>query len=66
MRRAGARVDEDVAFGIGRDAGRFPEVNVVGKLQQIGVGFEGNLGGRRLREDRAGAGDGGGSDEELE
>ena len=32
---AGARVDEDVALGIGRHAGRFAQVDVLGQLQQI-------------------------------
>ena len=39
-RVAGARVDEDVALGVGRHAGRFAQVDVVGQLQQIGVRVE--------------------------
>ena len=44
VRGAGARVDEDVALRVGRHAGRLAQVDVVGQLQQIGVGVEGNLG----------------------
>ena len=44
VRRAGARVDEDVPLRVGRDAGRLAQVDVVGQLQQIGVRVVGDLG----------------------
>ena len=37
---AGARVDEHVALRVGRDAGRFAQVDVVRKLQRLGGGVE--------------------------
>ena len=41
---AGARVDENIALGIRRHAGHFAEIDVVGKLQRVGGGIEGDLG----------------------
>ena len=49
---AAARIDEDVALGIDRDAGDFAEVHVVGQLQEIGHRVEGN--GRRRSAKTAG------------
>jgi len=47
-RIAGARVDVDVALGIGGHADRFTEIQVVGKLDWID-GIEGDLGNGQLR-----------------
>src|SRR3954471_1522176 len=50
MRGAGARVDEDVSLRVGRDAGRLAHVDVVGQLEQVGVGVVGELGDGLRRE----------------
>ena len=53
-RVAGPRVEEDVALRVGRDAGRFTHVDVVGELQEIRrLRVERNLGNRELRGDDA-------------
>ena len=53
-RIAGARVQEDVALGVGRDTRRFAHVNVERELEQRRVGVERDLGNRRLGGERGG------------
>ena len=45
-----AREDVNLALGIHRDAGGFAEVQIVGQLEEIGIGIEGDFGHGLLRE----------------
>ena len=54
-----ARVDEDLALGVGADAADFADEDVVGRLEQVGVRRERQVRNAGLREDRGAAGENG-------
>src|SRR5438105_9922315 len=47
-RMAGARVDENIALGVGRHAGYFTQMDVGWEFQRVGRGIESDLRHRRL------------------
>src|SRR5579862_7861654 len=47
-----ARVDENISLGVGRNARRLTHMDVVGELQKIGSGIEGDFRYGKLSEGR--------------